>query len=269
MLINGKVAVVTGAASGIGLAVANRLAKECSTVVLVDLNPDVVERSREIAQETGTPTAAFCGDCSDINFIKEVFDSVEKNTGKIVTICVPAAGITLDGLAVKVDKETKKVVKYSPEKFTNVLNINLVAPTYWAVEMFARLVDKQIAEGYTWNPKDDLQATAVFIGSISSQGNKGQIAYAATKRALEGVASTLTKEGSKYGLKVGVVHPGFTDTPMVAKMGQELVDKIVTPNTQLKRLINVTEIADTVHFMISNSAIYKPIWADAGWHSLP
>jgi NAD(P)-dependent dehydrogenase (short-subunit alcohol dehydrogenase family) len=117
-----------------------------------------------------------------------------------------------------------------------------------------------------WNPEEHIQGTVIFIGSISSQGNKGQIAYAATKAGLEGAAATLTKEAIYYGVRCGVIHPGFTDTPMVRSLGEEFIRDRILPHTQLRRLIRPEEIADAICFMISNSAVSGELWADAGWH---
>jgi len=185
----------------------------------------------------------------------------------VVSICVPAAGITRDGLCVRVDKATGKASVYPEEKFRQVIEVNLTAPVYWALEMVARIAEDRHRRGLgRWEPDEDLQGTAIFIGSVSSQGNKGQLSYAATKRGLEGAAYTLVKEAMFYGVKCGVIHPGFTDTPMVRALGQEYVEKNILPFTQLRRLIRPDEIASAICFMISNSAVSGELWADAGWH---
>ena len=82
-----------------------------------------------------------------------------------------------------------------------------------------------------------MQGSVVFIGSISSQGNRGQISYASTKAGLEGAAATIMKEAMFHGVRCSVIHPGFTDTPMVRAMGVEYVAKNILPYTQLGRLI--------------------------------
>ena len=102
--------------------------------------------------------------------------------------------------------------------------------------------------------------------SETSQGNKGQISYAVTKAGLEGAAATLQKEAIFHGIRCGIIHPGFTDTPMVRALGEEFLDEYVLPYTQLRRLIRPEEIADAICFMISNSAVSGELWADAGWH---
>jgi NAD(P)-dependent dehydrogenase (short-subunit alcohol dehydrogenase family) len=117
-----------------------------------------------------------------------------------------------------------------------------------------------------WEPDEKLWGTIVFIGSVSSQGNKGQIAYAASKSGLEGAAATLTKEAIFHGVRCCVIHPGFTDTPMVRALGDEYITKNILPYTQLRRLIRPGEIADAICFLIGNSAVSGELWADAGWH---
>jgi NAD(P)-dependent dehydrogenase (short-subunit alcohol dehydrogenase family) len=166
------------------------------------------------------------------------------------------------------DKTTGVAAVYPEEMFRLVAEVNLIAPTYWALEMIARIAqDRHRRSIGRWDPKNEkLQGTAIFIGSVSSQGNKGQVAYAATKRGLEGVAATLMKEAMFYGVKCAVIHPGFTDTPMVRALGQEFIDQHILPSTQLKRLIRPEEIAGAISFMILNSAVSGELWCDAGWH---
>lgn len=72
-------------------------------------------------------------------------------------------------------------------------------------------------------------------------------------------------EAMFHGVRCGVIHPGFTDTPMVHKMGEDLIREKVLPYTQLGRLIRPEEIADAICFMIANSAVSGELWADAGW----
>ena len=117
-----------------------------------------------------------------------------------------------------------------------------------------------------WEPEEEVQGAVVFIGSVSSQGNKGQISYATTKAGLEGAAATLMKEAMYHGVRCGIIHPGFTDTPMARSLGKEFLDEHVLPFTQLRRLIRPEEIADAICFMVSNSAVSGQLWADAGWH---
>jgi 3-oxoacyl-[acyl-carrier protein] reductase len=268
MHIKDTVALVTGAGSGIGEAVVRELARrEARAVVLVDRSDPIFDLAESVNRATGHKVAeAKVGDTTDEKFRSRTLDEVVARYGP-VQICVPAAGITRDSLAVRVDKETGKAVIFPSKTFREVTEVNLIAPVYWALEMVARIAEDRFRRGLgRWSPEEQIQGTIVFIGSVSSQGNKGQIAYAASKAGLEGVASTLMKEAIFYGVRCAVIHPGYTDTPMVRALGEEFINKNILPYTQLRRLIRPEEIADAICFMISNSAVSGELWADAGWH---
>lgn len=268
MKIQNKVAVVTGAGSGIGEATGLELAKRgAKVVVAVDFSPKVLQVVRAINDAVGRVAAeAFVGDTTDAKFRARVFDEVSARHG-VATIAVPAAGITKDSLAVKVDKESGKPLIYPVETFRQVLEVNLIAPTYWALEMVARIASDRQQRGLgRWEPAEEMLGAVVFIGSVSSQGNKGQISYAASKAGLEGAAATLMKEAMFHGVRCAVIHPGFTDTPMLRALGEDYIAKNVLPHTQLRRLIRPEEIADAICFMITNAAVSGELWADAGWH---
>lgn len=268
MSIPNQIAIVTGGGSGIGEAVAREFAQRgARTVVLVDRSEQAQSVAQSINQERGRDVAhAMLGDVTSDAFRKTCFDQVIERFG-VPTICIPAAGITRDAIAVKLDKTTGTANIYSSETFRLVLDINLIAPTYWALELVGRIAEDRLRRGKgRWEPTEEMQGVIVFIGSVSSQGNKGQISYAASKAGLEGVAATLSKEAIFHGVRCAVIHPGFTDTPMVRAMGPEIIEKQVLPYTQLRRLIKPQEIADAICFLVSNPAVSGQLWADAGWH---
>ena len=264
-----RVAVITGGASGIGRAVAAALAqRDVAAVALVDMSDAVNDVADKLNQEAGRLVAIpFCGDTTNEGFRASVFDTISRDYG-LVTLCVPAAGITRDEIAVRIDKNTGKARIYPIEKFKLVVDVNLIAPVYWALEMIGRIAEDRAARGVKrWTPDERMQGSVVFIGSISSQGNRGQISYASTKAGLEGAAATIMKEAMFHGVRCSVIHPGFTDTPMVRAMGMDYVAKNILPYTQLGRLIAPEEIADAICFMLGNSAVSGELWVDAGWHA--
>jgi NAD(P)-dependent dehydrogenase (short-subunit alcohol dehydrogenase family) len=268
MKIQGRCAIVTGAGNGIGQAVAIELAERgAAGVALVDRNESVIRIARMINDRMDEPIAeAMIGDTTDEAFRKRVFDHMcAKHCAP--RVCVPAAGTNRDQRAVKIDKSTGKAIMYPVEQFRLLTEVNLIAPVYWAMEMVARIAEERQSQGLgPWEPREGTQGTIIFIGSISSQGIPGQIAYSATKSALEGAARTLSKEAMYYGIRCAVIHPGFTDTQMVRALGEDYIQNNILPYTQLKRLINPDEIADAIYFMICNSAVSGELWADAGWH---
>lgn len=271
MQIKDKIALITGAASGIGRATAAELHRhEVAALALVDLADSVHEVAQELQKSNPRiAVRAFQGDTTDAAFRAKVFATMRDDHGAI-NICIPAAGITRDALSVKLNREKGKANIYPIENFRQVIEVNLTAPIYWALEMVAQQAEERFQRGLKqWNPEEGTQGVIVFIGSVSSQGNKGQLAYATTKVGLEGAASTLMKEAIFYGVRCAVLHPGFTDTPMVRALGEEYIEKHVLPATQIKRLIRPEEIADAVAFLIRNSAVSGQLWADAGWHPMP
>jgi NAD(P)-dependent dehydrogenase (short-subunit alcohol dehydrogenase family) len=268
MNIKGGVALVTGAAGGIGRALALELVKrKVAGLALVDQS-DAVQQVAKAMNELagGTLAYGYSGDVTDADFRRGVYAEMAARRAR-VNICVPAAGVTRDGLAVKVDKQTKQVAMYPVETFRQVVEINLVSPVYWAMEMVAGIAQHRARQGLMrWEPTEPLQGAVIFIGSVSSLGNKGQIAYASTKAGLEGAAATLMMEAVFHGVRCSVIHPGFTDTPMVRALGEKFIQESIIPRTQLRRLIQPEEIADAICFMISNAAVSGSLWADAGWH---
>jgi NAD(P)-dependent dehydrogenase (short-subunit alcohol dehydrogenase family) len=268
MKMNGAVAVITGAAGGIGRALALEMVKrKVAGLALVDSSESVQQVAKAVNELVGSQLAfGYSGDATNSAFRSKVYSEMAEKHGR-VNICVPAAGITRDSLAVKVDKQTKAVSVYPVETFRQVVEVNLIAPIYWAMEMVAGIAENRARQGLKrWEPTEPLQGTVVFIGSVSSLGNKGQIAYAATKAGLEGAAATLMMEAVFHGVRCAVIHPGYTDTPMVRALGEEFIQQHIIPRTQLRRLIQPEEIADAICFMISNAAVSGSLWADAGWH---
>ncbi len=268
--IKGKVAIITGAASGIGRAVAISLVKQgIKALGLVDRNEAVQTVAEMINAENGNGqkiAEPFLGDTTDEGFQVQTFDRMVAQYGT-PTICVPAAGITRDQIAARIDKQTGRAVLYPRETFRLVVEVNLIAPVYWALEMVGRIAEARHRRGLgRWKPEEGIQGSVVFIGSISSQGIPGQIAYASTKAGLEGAEATLTKEAIFHGVHAATIHPGFTNTPMVRVLGDEYIKKNILPYTRLGRLIEPSEIAEAICFLIANSEVSGQLWADAGWH---
>src|SRR5882724_7278148 len=268
MNIKGAVAVITGAGGGIGRALALELARrEVGHIALVDHSDAVKDVMNAVNQSVGKSVAkGFVGDVTDSAFRKRVFTELHQKYGR-VNICVPAAGITRDSLAVKLDKQKDQISIYPLESFRWVIEVDLIAPVYWALEMVAGIAEHRKRKGLRqWQPTEDLEGAIIMIGSVSSLGNKGQVAYSAAKAGLEGAAATLMMEAIFHGVRCGVIHPGYTDTPMVRALGDEYIQERIIPRTQLRRLIRPDEIADAICFMITNAAVSGSLWADAGWH---
>lgn len=270
MDLKGKTAVVTGGASGIGKATCLQLAEEdVGAIGVVDRSEAVedvcAETNRQIGRSALVP---FRGDVTDTEFRERVFSELEERFGP-VSLCVPAAGITRDRLSVKLGGQngSTKLNMYSEEDFRRVLDIDLIAPVYWAMRTIGSVaMDRKRRDLGAWQPEENIQGAVILIGSISSAGNRGQISYATAKAGLEGAQATLATEAVYFGVRCAIIHPGFTDTPMVRAMGEDIITEHILPNTQLRRLIRPEEIAGAICFMLKNSAVSGALWADAGWH---
>ncbi|MCI0429324.1 MAG: SDR family NAD(P)-dependent oxidoreductase, partial [Rhodospirillales bacterium] len=154
MEIKDKVALVTGGASGIGKAVGFELAlRGAKAVALVDLTEEAFRTAEEINKDLGKAVAhAFCGNVSDDGFRHRVYNAVGEQHG-MVTICVPAAGITRDAIAVKMNKETRKAEIYPLETFRLVTEVDLIAPIFGSLEMVARAAELRHRMGLKrWQP---------------------------------------------------------------------------------------------------------------------
>jgi len=270
MNLEDKVAVITGGISGIGQATAKALAQErVRAIGLVDQGEQTECLTASLNQEFGRDVMIpFRGDVVDPEFRGRVFESLEERFGP-VSLCVPAAGITRDRLAVKISKSNGSIKPdiYSEADFRRVIDVDLIAPIYWALRCVASVALGRAKEKLgAWRPDESMQGAVVLIGSVSSAGNRGQISYATAKAGLEGAQATLAMEAIYYGVRCAIIHPGFTDTPMVQALGEDLVRERVLPNTQLKRLIRPDEIAGAIVFMLKNSSVSGSLWADAGWH---
>lgn len=270
MELNGKIVMVTGGASGIGRAVCQKLAGEgVKAIGVVDQIEDLEGHCRRFKAEVpGVELVPFRGDVVDSAFRERAFEEMESRFG-VVTVCVPAAGITRDRLCVKIENTNgqSKASIYSEEDFRRVIDVDLIAPIYWAMRTVASVATDRAKRGLKqWQPEENMQGAIILIGSISSAGNRGQISYATAKSGLEGAQATLATEAIYHGVRCAIIHPGFTDTPMVRAMGEDMIRDHVLPNTQLRRLIRPDEIAGAICFMIKNSAISGRLWADAGWH---
>lgn len=265
MDIKSKVALVTGAAGGIGLSIASfLLRKQVRAIGLVDISPACLDIAESLKNTTDhSNIKAFTGDVCDPAFRETVFRTMEAEFGP-VEICVPAAGILRDGLAVRPGADSKDVALYRLEDFRQVIDVNLVHPTYWAMETIAGIARRNGLNGAGgWHDGMAIQAVNILIGSVSSRGNRGQISYSAAKSGLCGASVTLNKEGLYHGVLTKIIHPGFVDTPMVDQVDPDYFDNHLKPDIGLGRKIHPDEIAECIGSMIENDALTGELWASA------
>ena len=265
MKIENKVAIVTGASGGIGLATAIKLLDNgAKALAMVDISERIGKTAQDLINYSENPNIrGFCGDVSDCDFRNRVFSNMLDEFGP-VQICVPAAGIVRDGLAVKQNHKTGEVELYSEDKFRQILDVNLLHPAYWAMDTIAGIARHRLINNQSkWQSDEDIQGCIILIGSVSSRGNRGQVGYAAAKSGLKAVSSTLNLEGLFYGVQTKIIHPGFVDTPMVETIDADYFDENLKPMIGLGRKIRPEEIGEIICTMIENPVLSGEVWADA------
>ena len=233
MLLENKIAVVTGAGRGIGRGIALALARE-GAMVVVNYNGSK-ERAEEVVrtiEEAGGKAVAIQCNISDFEAAKEFFANVVKEYGKI-DILVNNAGITKDNL----------MMKMSEEEFQSVIQTNL-AGTFHGVKFVTRPMMKQ------------RQGRIINIASVSGViGNMGQANYSASKAGVIGLTKAAAKELASRNITVNAVAPGFVATEMTDVLSDSVKEAAVA-TIPLGRFGEVEDFAETVVFLASDKAKY-------------
>ncbi|KPL61476.1 3-oxoacyl-ACP reductase FabG [Rossellomorea vietnamensis] len=233
MRLLGKVALITGAANGIGYAASETFVKEGCHVALVDFNQERgEEKARQLNDLDKGKAVFFQGDVADRSSVDSFVQGVKEQFGKI-DILINNAGITRDGM----------VHKLSSEDFQKVLDVNLTGVFNCTQAVLPHLIE---------NGKGKIINTSSVSGVY---GNVGQTNYAATKAAVVGMTKTWAKELGRKGINVNAVAPGFTETNMVAAVPEKVIDqmKAMIP---LGRLGKPEDIAKAYLYLASDDSDY-------------
>ncbi|MBO7081984.1 MAG: 3-oxoacyl-ACP reductase FabG [Neisseriaceae bacterium] len=232
MRLQDKVAVITGSASGIGLATAHKFIREGATVIVCDLKQESVDAAVKELTANGGKALGYVVDVTKIETLDAMRDDVLKQCGKIDVLC-NIAGITQDA----------QLIKMTEEQFDAVINVNLKG-TYNATRS---IVNTMVAQG-----SGVILNTSSVVGVY---GNFGQTNYAASKFGVIGFVKTWAKELGKKGVRANAICPGFVATPMVAKMPEDVLAKMAD-KIPMKRLAQPEEIANLFAFLASDEASY-------------
>ena len=272
MKIENQVAVVTGASGGIGQAICEKFAeKGARGIAVVDMSSRCIEVAGSINQANGRTVAkGFQGDVTNPEFRESVYSQMQSQFG-LARICIPAAGILRDGMAVKMPKDSSSTQAeiYPESLFRQTLEVNLMHPAYWTMQMLAGIAEYRHENGLgPWRKGQPMEGVAILVGSVSSRGNRGQVSYSAAKSGLNAVCATLNHEGLFYGVQTKIIHPGFVSTPMTESMPDHYFEQHIKPLIGLGRMIAPEEIADAVVALVENPAISGQLWADASLQPL-
>lgn len=232
MGLQGKVAVVTGAAQGIGRAIAEALARDGADVAVADLDSGRSQEAVAAVQRLGRRALNVKVNVAEWNDAKAMAEQVIKEWGKI-DILVNNAGITRDGL----------LLRMKEEDWNLVLQVNLNG-TFHCTKAVLQPMTKQ------------RHGRIINIASIVGvMGNVGQANYAASKAAVIGFTKTVAREYASRAITVNAVAPGFIDTAMTQGLSSDVKD-VLQKQIPLGRLGQPEDIAAAVRFLASDEAAY-------------
>lgn len=238
MKLNDSRIVVTGAARGLGRAMACNLASAGARLGLIDLDHDALANT--LNQLPGEGHHSTVADVADEAAVAVAFDRFEDKFGGIDAL-INNAGITRDGLLVKA-RDGRIESRLSLEQWQQVINVNLTGVFLCGREAATRML------------KVGNKGVIINIASISKAGNFGQTNYSAAKAGVAAMAVTWASELARHGIRAVSVSPGFTRTELVAAMPQKAIDRI-TSRIPAGRLADPEEIAATIRFVIENDYV--------------
>lgn len=229
---NGKTALVTGAASGIGEAIALDLGRAGAFVVVADLNETAAQGVADRIRADGGQAVAAGGDVSDAKVVEGLVDLARQNGG--LHLLVNNAGI---------GGESNPVGEYSLEGWHKVIDVNLHSVFYGLRYGIPAMLEA--GGGAIVN-------MASILGSV---GFAGAGAYVAAKHAVIGLTKTAAMEYGDKGIRVNAVGPAFIDTPLLSHMEKETIDWLVGKHP-IGRLGRSEEVSALVLFLLSDQASF-------------
>ncbi|MDM8555655.1 SDR family oxidoreductase [Desulfococcaceae bacterium HSG7] len=241
--IKDSVAVITGGASGIGLAVAKYWVAQGGKAVLADIAQDALNQA---AAEIDGETATVVCDVTQEDDCSRLADTAIEKFGKI-NLVAPFAGIIMDGLMIATDRKTGQVKKkMSLERFQKVVDINLTGVFLTIRECTERMVN------------NDCKGLVCLVSSTGSLGTAGQLNYSSTKAAMSVMPKVITAEFFRRGLadkiRCVAIAPGYVGTPMVKGMPKKILDNILT-SVPIGRLVDPDEVASLLGELYRNEAL--------------
>lgn len=240
MDLENKTIVITGAARGLGAAMAKRLAAHRSRLALVDLEAASIANTASACEEAGATAKTYGANVAKEQDVIQLFEQIARDFDSLDGL-INNAGITKDALLVKY-KDGETLSKMTLDQWQAVIDVNLTGTFLCGREAAQRMIES------------GSKGVIINISSISRAGNMGQTNYAATKAGVQAMAVAWAKELARYGIRAAAIAPGFINTEMVASMKESAREKL-TSGIPLRRMGEPDEIARTVEFIFQNDYV--------------
>lgn len=229
--LDGKIAVVTGAARGIGFGIARVLCSEGAKVVIADMNAEIAEEAAKQLCNQGNECIGVAANVTSCADAQRVMDFAITHFGGL-HILVNNAGINRDAM----------LHKMTQEQWDSVISVNLTGVFHCTQTAFRYMRE----QGY---------GRIINISSAGWQGNIGQANYAAAKAGVIGLTKTTAKEGAKKGITCNAICPGFIETDMTRAVPEKVWD-IMVSKIPMGYVGKPEDIGKAVAFLASDDAAY-------------
>lgn len=232
-LLDGRNAIVTGSARGLGLAMAERFGEQGAHVVLSDIDAAALEEAQYKLMARGLEVSARPADVTNEDAMAALVRHCADRWGT-VDVMVNNAGITRDGV----------LRKMTTDDFRQVIDVHLLGG--WLGTKMASLQMREQGTG----------GSVINISSMSGKvGNLGQTNYSAAKAGLIGLTKAAAKEGARYRIRVNAIQPGFIRTAMTGHMPQDVLSERIA-EIPLGRIGEPLDVANTALFLASDLSSY-------------
>jgi 3-oxoacyl-[acyl-carrier protein] reductase len=230
--LKGRVALITGAAQGIGKSIALLLAQNGANIVVSDINLERAEETAKEIESIGSKAMAVKVDVANLKEVEQMVGAVLEKFGKI-DILVNNAGITRD----------KLILRMTEEDWDAVLNVNLKG-TFNCTKVVVRHMAKQRS--------GKIVSIASVVGEM---GNAGQANYSASKAGVIGLTKTIAREFAQRRINVNAIAPGYIETPMTEILPEKVKEELKSL-IPMERLGKPEDVAEAVLFLVSEESNY-------------